>query len=135
NPELEDMTRRFWIAAALTVPLLAFMFWPVNNWIEFALATPVVLGAGWPIFKRAWASLVNRSLNMFTLIGLGVAASYLYSVLHSVLRLEPTYFEPAAAIITLVLLGQVLELRARGRTQHALKALLGLAPKTARRVE
>jgi Cu+-exporting ATPase len=131
NPELEDMTRRFWTAAALTVPLLAFMIRPVNIWIEFALATPVVFWAGWPIFVRAWASVVHRSLNMFTLIGLGVAAAYISSVL----RLGAAYYEPAAVIITLVLLGQVLELRARGRTQHALKALLGLAPKTARRVE
>jgi Cu+-exporting ATPase len=131
NPELEDMTRRFWIAAALTVPLLAFMFWPVNVWIGFALATPVVFYAGWPVFERAWASVVNRSPNMFTLIGLGVAASYIFSVL----RIGQSYFEPAAVIITLVLLGQVLELRARGRTQSALRALLELAPKTARRVE
>jgi Cu+-exporting ATPase len=129
NPELDDMTRRFWIAAALTVPLLAFMMWPVNKWIECVLATPVVLWAGWPIFERAWASIRNRSLNMFTLIGLGVSVSYIYSFFGQ------AYFEPAAAIITLVLLGQVLELRARGRTQNALKALLGLAPKTARRVE
>ncbi len=131
NPELEDMTRRFWIAAALTVPLLAFMIWPVNMWIEFALATPVVFWAGWPIFERAWASIRTRNLNMFTLIGLGVAASYFSSVL----RLGAVYFEPAAVIITLVLLGQVLELRARGQTQSALRALLGLAPKTARRLE
>jgi P-type Cu+ transporter len=129
NPELDDMTRRFWIAAVLTAPLLAFMIWPVNKWIECVLASPVVLWAGWPIFERAFASLRNRSLNMFTLIGLGVSVSYIYSFFGQ------AYFEPAAAIITLVLLGQVLELRARGRTQHALKALLGLAPKTARRVE
>ncbi len=131
NPELEDMTRRFWIAAALTAPLLAFMIWPVNIWVEFALATPVVFWAGWPIFVRAWASVVHHSLNMFTLIGLGVTAAYISSVL----RLGATYYEPAAVIVTLVLLGQVLELRARGQTQNALKALLGLAPKTARRVE
>jgi Cu+-exporting ATPase len=129
NPELDDMTRRFWIAAVLTAPLLAFMMWPVNKWIECALATPVVLWAGWPIFERAFASIRNRSLNMFTLIGLGVSVSYVYSFFGQ------AYFEPAAAIITLVLLGQVLELRARGQTQNALKALLGLAPKTARRVE
>jgi Cu+-exporting ATPase len=129
NPELEDMSRRFWIAAAFTVPLLAFMIWPVNKWIECALASPVVLWAGWPIFERAFASIRNRSLNMFTLIGLGVAGSYIYSFFGE------SYFEPAAAIITLVLLGQVLELRARGRTQNALKALLGLAPKRARRVQ
>ncbi len=129
NPELEDMTRRFWIAAVLTVPLLVFMIWPVNKWIECVLATPVVLWAGWPIFERAWASIGNRSLNMFTLIGLGVSVSYIYSFFGE------SYFEPAAVITTLVLLGQVLELRARGQTQNALKALLGLAPKTARRVE
>jgi Cu+-exporting ATPase len=129
NPELEDMSRRFWIAAVLTVPLLAFMMWPVNKWIECALATPVVFGAGWPIFVRAWDSIRNRSLNMFTLIGLGVSVSYTSSFF------GPAYFEPAAAIIALVLLGQVLELRARSRTQNALKALLGLAPKTARRLE
>jgi Cu+-exporting ATPase len=129
NPELDDMTRRFWIAAVLTVPLLAFMIWPVNKWIECALATPVVLWAGWPIFQRAFTSIRNRSLNMFTLIGLGVSVSYVSSFFGQ------AYFEPAAAIITLVLLGQVLELRARGQTQNALKALLGLAPKTARRME
>jgi len=129
NPELEDMTKRFWGAVALTVPLLAFMIWPVNKWIECVLATPVVLWAGWPILERAWASIRNRSLNMFTLIGLGVSVSYIYSFFGA------SYFEPAAAIITLVLLGQVLELRARGQTQDALKALLGLAPKTARRVQ
>jgi Cu+-exporting ATPase len=129
NPELDDMTRRFWIAAVLTAPLLAFMMWPVNKWIECALATPVVLWAGWPIFQRAFTSIRNRSLNMFTLIGLGVSVSYVSSFFGQ------AYFEPAAAIITLVLLGQVLELRARGQTQNALKALLGLAPKTARRVE
>jgi Cu+-exporting ATPase len=129
NPELDDMTRRFWIAAVLTAPLLAFMIWPVNKWIECALATPVVLWAGWPIFERAFASIRNRSLNMFTLIGLGVAASYISSFFGT------SYFEASAAIITLVLLGQVLELRARGRTQSALRALLELAPKTARRVE
>jgi P-type Cu+ transporter len=129
NPELDDMTRRFWIAAVLTAPLLAFMIWPVNKWIECVLASPVVLWAGWPIFERAFASIRNRSLNMFTLIGLGVSVSYVYSFFGQ------AYFEPAAAITTLVLLGQVLELRARGRTQHALRALLELAPKTARRVE
>jgi len=129
NPELKDMTRRFWMAAALTIPLLAFMIWPVNKWIEWALATPVVLGLGRPILNRAFDSIRNRSLNMFTLIGLGVLASYIYSYFGE------SYFEASAAIMTLVLLGQVLELRARGQTQDALKALLGLAPKTARRVE
>jgi Cu+-exporting ATPase len=130
NPELQDMTKRFWWAAALTIPLLALMIWPVNKWIEWALATPVVLAGGRPIFERAFDSIRNRSLNMFTLIGLGVAVSYTYSLFG-----EESYFEPAAVIITLALLGQVLELRARGQTQDALRALLGMAPKTARRVK
>jgi P-type Cu+ transporter len=129
NPELEDMNKRFWMAAALTLPLLAFMVWPVNKWIEWALATPVVFAAGRPIFERAWESVRNRSLNMFTLIGLGVTVAYIYSFFGE------SYFEPTAVIITLALLGQVLELRARGQTQDSLRALLGLAPKRARRVE
>jgi Cu+-exporting ATPase len=129
NPELDDMTRRFWMAAALTVPLLGFMIWPVNKWLEWAFATPVIFAAGKPVFERAFDSIRNRSLNMFTLIGLGVSVSYIYSFFGE------SYFEPAAVIITLVLLGQVLELRARGQTQDALRALLGLAPKTARRLE
>ena len=161
NPELTDMTRRFWTAVALTVsvllsamsksipgnPLAAWAgerFW---IWFEFVLATPVVLWAGWPFFVRAWNSLVNRSLNMFTLIGLGVSVAYGYSVaavlfpgmfpasLHDAAGAVPVYFEAAAAITTLVLLGQVLELRARSRTGAAIRALLGLAPKTARRVQ
>ncbi len=159
NPELEDMTRRFWLSVILTVPILAFMiseFLPghpldtlvpsgFRNWIELALATPVVLWGGWPFFVRGWASLVNRHLNMFTLIALGVGAAFGYSV---VATLAPglfpdsfrmagqvaVYFEPAAVIVVLVLLGQVLELRARSRTSAAIKNLLGLAPKTARRV-
>ncbi|HEX8253375.1 MAG TPA: heavy metal translocating P-type ATPase [Thermoanaerobaculia bacterium] len=162
NPELDDMTRRLWISTALTVPLVIFamlrhlpqghellghtlMTWA--SWIELALATPVVLWGGWPFFERAWASLVNRHLNMFTLIGLGVAVAYIYSL---VATLFPSafplsfrdemghvgvYYEAAAAIITLVLLGQVMELRARSRTGAAIRALLGLAPKTARRVD
>ncbi len=129
NPELDDMTKRFALAALLTVPLIFFMIWPVNKWIEWALATPVIFAAGRPIFERAFDSIRHRSLNMFTLIGLGVSVSYIYSFFGE------SYFEPAAAIITLVLLGQVLELRARGQTQDALRALLGLAPKTARRVK
>ena len=160
NPELEDMTRRFWWSAAITVPILAFMiseFVPGRplqtmvphgwmNWIELVLATPVVLWGGWPFFVRGWASVVNRHLNMFTLIALGVGAAYAYSVMAT---LAPTmfpdsfrimgevavYFEPAAVIVVLVLLGQVLELRARSRTSSAIRNLLGLAPKTARRVE
>jgi len=131
NPELADMTRRFWISAALTVPLVAVsmaMRWP---WLQFALATPVVLWGGWPLLERGWASLLHRSLNMFTLIGVGVSTAYVYSAVAVVSGAE-VYFETAAAITTLVLLGQVLELRARGRTSSALKALLGLAPQTAR---
>ena len=131
NPELVDMTRRFWISAALTVPLVAVsmaMRWP---WLQFALATPVVLWGGWPLLARGWVSLLRRSLNMFTLIGVGVSAAYLYSTAAVVSGAE-VYFETAAAITTLVLLGQVLELRARGRTSSALKALLALAPQTAR---
>ena len=160
NPELDDMTRRFRWSAAITAPILAFMvseFLPGQplqrvlphgwlNWILLALATPVVLWGGWPFFVRGWASVVNRHLNMFTLIALGVGAAYAYSV---VATLAPglfpdsfrmmgevaVYFEPAAVIVVLVLLGQVLELRARSRTSAAIRNLLGLAPKTARRIE
>jgi len=138
NPELVDMQRRFWVSVALSSPVvvisMAMLGSPaLRNWIELALATPVVLWAGWPFFVRAWQSLVSRNLNMFTLIGLGVGAAYVYSVLAAVLRPgADVYFEPAAVIVTLVLLGQVLELKARSRTGAAIKALLGLAPKTAR---
>ncbi|HLJ50114.1 MAG TPA: heavy metal translocating P-type ATPase [Bryobacteraceae bacterium] len=139
NPEYTDMKRRFFIALLLTAPILGFMIWswlggrpPV--WIEFALATPVVLWAGWPFFQRAWTSVLNRSPNMFTLIAMGTGAAYLYSIVVALLGSEEVYFEPAAVIITLVLLGQVLELRARQRTSGAIRALLGLAPKTARRL-
>jgi P-type Cu+ transporter len=160
NPELEDMTRRFWVSLVLTTPILAFMiaeFLPaglldglvphdLRNWIQFGLATPVVLWGGWPFFERGWASIVNRHLNMFTLIALGVASAYVFSVAAT---LAPgffpasfrmgnevaVYFEPAAVIVVLVLLGQVLELRARSRTSAAIRNLLGLAPKTARRIE
>jgi Cu+-exporting ATPase len=132
NPELVDMTRRFWISLAFTAPTLLFMFSSlIPGWLEFALATPVVLWGGWPFFVRGWTSVLNRSLNMFTLISLGTGAAYVYSVA-ALLRNMPVYFEPAAAIVTLVLLGQVLELRARSQTGSAIKALLGLAPKTAR---
>jgi Cu+-exporting ATPase len=160
NPELRDMTRRFWVSAVLTVPLVAYAMTAhlgggavshlgsprLLGWIELLLATPVVLWGGWPFFVRGWFSLVHRSLNMFTLIALGTGVSYVFSV---VARLAPglfpasfrdehgqvgVYFEAAAAIVTLVLLGQVLELRARSRTGAAIKALLGLAPKTARRI-
>jgi len=158
NPELRDMTRRFWVSAILTAPLLAIamaaMFWemPLHRilggatlpWLEFALATPVVLWGGWPFFQRFWTSLVNRSPNMFTLIGLGTGVAYGYSVIATVApQIFPeslrrmagypdVYFEAAAAITTLVLLGQVMELRARSRTSAAIRALLDLSPKTAR---
>ena len=161
NPELVDMTRRFWVDAILTVPLLAVAmaeFMPswsslidwaspeTRQWFELILATPIVLWGGWPFFVRAWQSIVNRSLNMFTLIGLGVGVAYFYSVVAALFpavfpaafRGESgevaVYFEAAAVITTLVLLGQVLELRARSQTSAAIKALLGLAPKTARLV-
>ena len=160
NPELEDMTRRFRVSLVLTAPILAFMIGemlpgrPVDrlvphglrNWIEFALATPVVVWGGLPFFERGWASIVSRYLNMFTLIALGVGAAYGYSVAATLApNLFPdsfrmgaevaVYFEPAAVIVVLVLLGQVLELRARGRTSAAIRNLLGLAPKTARRID
>ena len=157
NPELVDMSRRFWVSLALTVPLLAVAMgtdvfgWRltpplVSPWVQLALSTPVVLWAGWPFFERMWASLKTRNLNMFTLIGLGVGVAYGYSLVATVapqifpasLRtmggLVPVYFEAAAVITTLVLLGQVLELRARAATGTAIRALLGLAPKTAQRV-
>jgi len=160
NPELVDMTRRFWVSVALSIPLLVIAmseFVPGNflerivsmralGWIQFILATPVVVWGGWPFFVRAWQSVVNRSLNMFTLIGLGVAVSYIFSVIAKLFPeifppsfrdpsgAVPVYFEAAAVITTLVLLGQVLELRARSQTGAAIKALLGLAPRTARRI-
>ncbi len=149
NPELTDMTRRFWISLAFTVPLLLFMalHTPALRWIQFALATAVVLWGGLPFFQRGWASILNRHLNMFTLIALGTGAAYLFSVVAVLLPQSipesfrgqtgepPLYFEPAAVIVTLVLLGQVLELRARSRTSSAIKALLNLAPKTARLID
>src|SRR5258706_1223241 len=160
NPELVEMAQRFWVGVVLTVPLLFISMSDVVpgnpfarvvsmrmlGWIQFALATPVVLWGGWPFFVRGWQSLVNRSLNMFTLIGLGVSVAYVFSVVAKLfpeifppsfrdsMGEVPLYFEAAAAITTLVLLGQVLELRARSRTGAAIKALLGLAPKTARRL-
>lgn len=158
SPELRDMTRRFWIGTALTVPVFALemgghltnldhLFGPqLSNWIQLLLGTPVVLWAGWPFFVRAAASVAHRSLNMFSLIALGTGAAWLYSIVGTVapqlfpaeLRLAdgavPIYFEAAAVITVLVLLGQVLELRAREKTSGAIKALLGLAPKTAVRV-
>ncbi|HSP15657.1 MAG TPA: heavy metal translocating P-type ATPase [Thermoanaerobaculia bacterium] len=139
NPELVDMTRRFWVSAVLTVLVVIAMLRAHNPWIELALATPVVLWGGWPFFIRAIDSIRYRALNMFTLIGLGVTVAYVYSL---AVTLFPNafpsvgvYFEAAAAIVTLVLLGQVLELRARSKTGAAIRSLLGLAPKTARRVD
>jgi Cu+-exporting ATPase len=164
NPELRDMTRRFWISLALTAPLLAiamadmFPGLPVEHalpsgwqlsWVELILATPVVLWGGWPFFQRGWKSVVNRSTNMFTLIAMGTGVAYLFSLIATVFPrifpasfggvanggmngAPPVYFEAAAAIVTLVLLGQVLELRARSRTGAAIRALLDLSPKTAR---
>jgi P-type Cu+ transporter len=160
NPELADMTRRLWIAAALTVPVVllengmhlighgfnAVVPPSLNVRLQLLLATPAVLWAGWPFFQRGWASLVSRNLNMFTLIALGTGMAWLYSLIAVVAPAlfpqgfrtpegtVPVYLEAAAVITTLVLVGQVLELRARERTSGAIKALLGLAPKTARRV-
>jgi len=160
NPELVNMTRRFWVSVALTLPLLAVMVsdilpgHPIQQllsgalvgWIEFALATPVVLWAGWPFFERGWESIVHRSPNMFTLIAIGTGSAYLYSVAAVLVPgIFPAafrdmsgnlglYFEASAVITVLVLLGQVLELKARSQTSGAIKALLGLAPKTARRI-
>ncbi|HXQ25792.1 MAG TPA: heavy metal translocating P-type ATPase [Candidatus Acidoferrales bacterium] len=160
NPELRDMRRRFWISTALAIPVLVVAMSdlipgrPLESlasartwaWFEMILATPVVLWGGWPFFVRFWNSIVNRSLNMFTLIGLGVAVAYLYSLIATLAPgifpdsfrgeegVVAPYFEAAAIITALVLLGQVLELKARSETGAAIKALLGLAPKTARLV-
>ena len=157
NPELIDMTRRFRVSAALSLPLVLLAMgmelfgWRIlpmrtAQWAQLLLATPVVLWGGWPFFERFWASLKTRNLNMFTLIGLGVGVAYAYSLVATLAPnafpqslkvmdgLVPVYFEAAAAITTLVLLGQVLELRARSATGKAIRALLGLAPKTARRL-
>jgi P-type Cu+ transporter len=156
DPEYDSMLTRFWVSAALSLPILALsMFdellgfhWTsgTKNWIEFLLATPVVLWGGWPFFERFWGSLVNRSPNMFTLIGLGTGAAYLYSVAATIFpQFFPAsfrdmhggvavYFEAAAVITALVLLGQVLELRARKSTSGAIRELLKLAPQTAHRV-
>ena len=158
--ELDDMRRRFWVSAALSLPLLALAMSemlpgdPLRmaigpalvSWVQLLLAAPVVLWGGWPFFVRAWYSIVTRNLNMFTLIGLGVAVAFIYSLVATLLPQifpasfrdhmgnVPVYFEAAAVITTLVLLGQVLELKARSSTSNALRALLGLAPKTARRL-
>jgi Cu+-exporting ATPase len=160
NPELDTMTRRLWFGVAFTLPLLAVMVsdvlsgHPIQHlltdrslgWVEFAFATPVVLWGGWPFFERGWSSIVSRHLNMFTLISIGAGSAYLYSVVAVILpQLFPTsfrdmsgqlglYFEAAAVITVLVLLGQVLELKARSQTSGAIKALLGLAPTIARRI-
>jgi Cu+-exporting ATPase len=159
NPELRDMSRRFWVSLALTAPLILIDMYQMMphwaggqptsesgslSWVELALATPVVLWAGWPFFQRFWISLANRSPNMFTLIGMGTGAAYGYSFIATlapnVFPASPPnlhgfpdlYFEAAAAIVTLVLLGQVMELRARSRTSAAIRALLDLSPHTAR---
>ncbi|HEX8045538.1 heavy metal translocating P-type ATPase, partial [Rhizobium sp.] len=159
NPELVDFTRRLWISAALSLPLLILSMgpmlglplrnWigePAATWIELVLATPVVLWAALPFFRRAWNSLLNRSPNMWTLIGLGVGTAYLYSLIatlapglfpmgfHGHGQAIPVYFEAASVIVALVFVGQVLELKARERTGSAIRALLDLAPKTARRI-
>ena len=161
NPELTLMTRRFWICLALTLPVFvmemaqhfggAHWFASVSprvlTWVQLALATPVVLWGGWPFFQRGWSSIVHRSLNMFTLIAIGTGVAWTYSMVAALVPgMFPAsfrghggevavYFEAAAVITTLVLLGQMLELRARSQTSSAIKALLGLAPKTARRVD
>ncbi|HZW24192.1 MAG TPA: heavy metal translocating P-type ATPase [Gallionella sp.] len=158
NTELNDMTHRFWVSVALALPVFVmamvsdlapqlmpdFVSMTVLQWLEFALATPVVLWGGWPIFKRGYESVINRSLNMFSLIALGVGVAWIYSVvamllpgifppaMRSMMDTVPVYFEAAAVIMALVLLGQVMELRARSQTSAAIKLLLGLAPKTAR---
>jgi Cu+-exporting ATPase len=160
NPELASMTRRFWAGAVLTVPLLALMVSDllptrplqhlmkpdVLGWLQFALATPVVIWGGWPFFERGWQSILHRSLNMFTLIAIGTGSAYLYSLVaviapnlfppsfRDMTGSVPLYFEAATVVTVLVLLGQVLELKARTQTSSAIKALLGLAPSTARRV-
>ncbi|TJV66942.1 MAG: YHS domain-containing protein, partial [Mesorhizobium sp.] len=159
NPELVDFTRRFWVSAVLSIPLLLITMGPMLGlpfrdwlgehpaaWIELALATPVVLWAAIPFFHRGWESIVNRSPNMWTLISIGVGTAYVYSVVATLFPnlfphqfrghggTVPVYFEAAAVIVALVFLGQVLELKARERTGSAIRALLDLAPKTARRI-
>ncbi|MBY0510329.1 MAG: YHS domain-containing protein, partial [Rhodospirillaceae bacterium] len=159
NPELRDMTRRFWIGLALALPVVALEMGAhlvdlhhiisarLSMWLQFVLATPVVLWAGWPFFVRGWQSIITRKLNMFTLIALGTGVAWLYSVVatllpdafpaefHSTEGAVAIYYEAAAVITVLVLLGQVLELRAREETSGAIKALLNLAPKVARRIK
>lgn len=159
NPELHDMTRRFWVGLVLTVPVFvlemgshlfdlhSFISPQTSNWVQLVLSTPVVLWAGWPFFVRAWTSVKNRSLNMFSLIALGTGVAWLYSIVGTLapqlfpLALRPmggavpVYFEAAAVITVLVLLGQVLELKAREKTSGAIRALLDRAPKEALRVK
>lgn len=159
NPELDYMLRRFWISVVFTIPVFIFAMVEmpfghavdsyiaprIQGWIQFVLATPVVLWGGWPFFQRGWTSIVSWNLNMFTLVSMGTGAAYIYSVVATLAPgvfppslltdgTVPVYFEAAAVIITLVLLGQVLELRARSQTSSALKALLNLAPNTARMI-
>ena len=158
NPELADFSRRFWIGLALTAPVFVLAMGghvldlhrivpgQMSNWIQFVLATPVVLWCGWPFIQRGWTSLATQRLNMFTLVAMGVGVAWTYSVV-AVLKpalfppalrqmdgSAPVYFEAAAVITVLVLLGQILELRAREQTSGAIRALLNLAPKSARRV-
>ena len=157
NEELISMTRRFWVSLALTLPVLLLAMGEmlgivrglsprVIEWIQLVLTTPVVLWGGWPFFERGWFSIVHLQLNMFTLIAIGTGTAYVYSIAATLAPAAfpagfrsaggevPVYFEAAAVITTLVLLGQVLELRARSRTSAAIRGLLQLAPKTARRV-
>ncbi len=135
NPELVEMQRRFWVSLAFTLPVAALaMTMQHLPWVEAVLATPVVLWGGLPFFQRAWRSIVNRRLNMFTLVATGTGAAYLYSLAAAALDRHEVYFESASVITTLVLLGQVLELRARTRTGAAIRALLNLAPQTATRI-
>ena len=154
NPELRDFQRRFWWTLPLTVIVfvlamlghrLQWMDMAIQSWVELVIATPIVLWAGWPFFSRGWQSVVNRSPNMWTLIGLGTGAAFVYSVVATIapqvfpasfvsMGRVAVYFEAAAVIISLTLLGQVLELKARSQTSAAIKSLLGLAPKTARRI-
>ena len=159
NPELADMTRRFWIALALTAPVFVlemgahltnlhqYIGQQASNWVQLVLATPVVLWTGWPFFERAWISLKTRNLNMFTLIAMGTGVAWIYSIVGTLLpgSFPPAlrahdgsvavYFEAAAVITVLVLLGQVLELKAREQTSGAIRALLDLSPKSARRIK
>ncbi|GLI99533.1 heavy metal translocating P-type ATPase [Sphingobium sp. BS19] len=157
NPELVDFTRRTWVAAVLAVPLLAISmiaemlgmhFVPpaISPWVQLALTAPIVLWAGWPFFQRGWTSIVTWHLNMFTLVSIGVGAAFVYSLVATVAPglfppsfrmhgIVPVYYEAAGVVVTLVLLGQVLELRARAATGRAIRALMDLAPKTARRID